>query len=120
MLPGYRERFCEVFGEDSWRIKDEWSHYHRIATLLVRDLHGQPPSTQFLGWAYVRQVNLDCGVELLNRVSGMTLSIRQIEMFRADPDDLPEFLLTLHHQFGQQSDLLRVAKIGTQTVRVMG
>ena len=50
----------------------------------------------------------------------MTLSIRQIEMFRADPDDLPEFLLTLHHQFGQQSDLLRVAKIGTQTVAGYG
>ena len=48
----------------------------------------------------------------------MTLSIRQIEMFRADPDDLPEFLLTLHHQFGQQSDLLRVAKIDTQTIAV--
>ena len=37
-------------------------------------------------------------------------------MFRADPDDLPEFLLQLHQQFGQQSDLLRVAKIGTQTI----
>ena len=50
----------------------------------------------------------------------MTLIIRQIEMFRADPDDLPEFLLTLHHQFGQQSDLLRVAKIGTRTVAGYG
>ena len=50
----------------------------------------------------------------------MTLSFRQIEVFRADPDDLPEFLLTLHHQFGQQSDLLRVAKIGTQTVAGYG
>ena len=30
------------------------------------------------------------------------------------------FLLTLHHQFGQQSDLLRMAKIGTQTMAGYG
>ena len=50
VLPEYRERFCEVFGEDSWRIKDEWSHYQRIAALLVRDLYGQPP-TASSSWA---------------------------------------------------------------------
>ena len=44
VLPGYRERFCEVFGEDCWQIKDEWSHYQRIAALLVRDLYGRPPA----------------------------------------------------------------------------
>ena len=50
VLPGYRERFCEVFGEDSWQIKDEWSHYQRIAASLVRDLYGRPPAAT-ISWA---------------------------------------------------------------------
>ena len=90
MLPGYRERFCEVFGEDSWQIKDEWSHYQRIDVWCAICMVGLPPP-QSLGLGACLARSLDCFAELLHRVGGMTLSFRQIEVFRADPDDLPEF-----------------------------
>jgi hypothetical protein len=43
VLPTYCERYCELFGEDSWRLKDNWDNYQRMASVLVRDLYGQPP-----------------------------------------------------------------------------
>jgi len=51
VLPTYCERYCEVFGEDSWWIKDNWDNYQRMASVLVRDLYGQPPKsmTSLLG-----------------------------------------------------------------------
>ena len=43
VLPTYCDRYCELFGADSWQIKDNWDNYQRMASLLVRELYGQPP-----------------------------------------------------------------------------
>ncbi|MAD07658.1 MAG: hypothetical protein CMP86_09620 [Gammaproteobacteria bacterium] len=42
VLPTYSDCYCELFGEDSWQIKDDWENYQRMADVLVRDLYGQP------------------------------------------------------------------------------
>ena len=46
----------------------------------------------------------------------MAINHRQLQMFRADLADLPEFLFQRHKDFGVESDLLRVAKINEQIV----
>ena len=42
VLPTYADCYCELFGEDSWQLKDNWENYQSMATVLVRDLYGQP------------------------------------------------------------------------------
>ena len=46
----------------------------------------------------------------------MAINHRQLEMFRADSADLPEFFSQAHRDFGADSDVLRVAKIKEQVV----
>jgi GNAT superfamily N-acetyltransferase len=55
-------------------------------------------------------------VALTDIGKGITINIRQIEMYKADPADLPDFLFDLHRQFGECADLLRVAKIEDKIV----
>jgi hypothetical protein len=51
VLPNFRDRYCELFDEESWRLQDNWDNYQRLAAVLVRDLYGQPPKpiTSWLG-----------------------------------------------------------------------
>ena len=46
----------------------------------------------------------------------MAINHRQIEMFRADEADLPKVLAELHKAYGNEADLLRIARINEQIV----
>ena len=51
VLPNFRDLYCELFDEESWRLQDNWDNYQRLAAVLVRDLYGRPPKriTSWLG-----------------------------------------------------------------------
>ena len=41
-LPRLPEDFADLFGEDCYGIKDDWSNYQRLANVMIRHLLGQP------------------------------------------------------------------------------
>ncbi|MBL6813885.1 MAG: hypothetical protein ISQ65_01535 [Pseudomonadales bacterium] len=44
-LPRLPQDFAELFGEDCYGIKDDWSNYQRLANVMIRQLLGQPRPT---------------------------------------------------------------------------
>ena len=46
-LPRLPEDFADLFGEDCYGIKDDWSNYQRLANVMIRHLLGQPKRPSF-------------------------------------------------------------------------
>jgi hypothetical protein len=46
-LPRLPEDFADLFGEDCYDIKDDWSNYQRLANVMIRHLLGQPKRPSF-------------------------------------------------------------------------
>ena len=46
-LPRLPEDFADLFGEDCYGIKDDWSNYQRLANVMIRHLLGQPKRRSF-------------------------------------------------------------------------
>ena len=46
-LPRLPEDFADLFGEDCYGIKDDWSNHQRLANVMIRYLLGQPKRPSF-------------------------------------------------------------------------
>lgn len=46
-LPRLPEDFADLFGEDCYGVKDDWSNYQRLANVMIRHLLGQPERPSF-------------------------------------------------------------------------